>query len=741
MLRTLFTRMSTATPNRLIHEKSLYLQQHAHNPVNWYPWGREAWETARSLRRPIFLSIGYSTCHWCHVMETESFEDKATASILNEHFVSIKVDREERPDIDQQYMSFVLAMHGSGGWPLNLFLVPDTLKPFYGGTYFPLHDRPGMPSFKFLLSSIVKQWKESPASIVSSSERLCNALEEHLKEQRSASDVSDNNSISQASKTLFFALSRIFDAEYGGFGRDGPKFPTPSQLFFLLACARRAGPAFQPSAALLMVHKTLYMIAHGGIRDHLAGGFHRYSVDRFWYVPHYEKMLYDQAQLLAIFAEARLCIPTGNFRFIGGEEITREHLVHVYEDAMRELVAYVSSRLLDLDTGLFYSAEDADSQVSVNDSSRVEGAYYTWTRPQIEAIIKDPKDIEYFFANYDLHVDSDQQVLFRKSKRGESGRDERLKRLLHLLDLDKQKNRPRCLVDRKIVLSWNAMMVKGLAQASVLEPSWLSIATKAMNSLLSHAVSRDESGKVCCDHIVYTDKDNVKIAGFASDYACLVDALLTLYDYVPSEHVRFHDVALELQKTMDSLFFSADRPSGYSMTETGQCGMDKKEHFSLSLILSGNRIDSDGAEPGLHGIVLGNIIRQASIAENSRVDIEDYEQIRAMVTNALQRDGILSSPFFIKNAMALETQGRSTGGFLSVPSTIRIEAPSMDLIQEAVDLVHRSGLHMPFCFLSYGTRSSGVSISICQWDIGCLAPMYSIQDLKAFLSGLSGYSI
>jgi uncharacterized protein YyaL (SSP411 family) len=278
-----------AQPNRLIHETSPYLRQHAHNPVDWYPWGPEALARARQFDRPIFLSIGYSACHWCHVMERESFEDPEVARLLNDHFVSIKVDREERPDLDSIYMAAVQMMTQHGGWPMSVFLTPD-LKPFYGGTYFPPDDRYGgqLPSFKRLLAALADAWKNRRAEVDQSADNL----REHLKEAVQV-PAAEGDLEPELLRGAVSILSRIFDSQYGGFGR-APKFPHPMELRLLLRVWKRFGDP----EALQMVRLSLDKMAAGGIYDHLGGGFHRYSTDARWLVPHFEKMLYDNALLV-----------------------------------------------------------------------------------------------------------------------------------------------------------------------------------------------------------------------------------------------------------------------------------------------------------------------------------------------------------------------------------------------------------------------------------------------------------
>lgn len=312
--------------NRLINEKSPYLLQHAHNPVDWYPWGQEAFDKAKIENKLIFLSVGYSTCHWCHVMEEESFKSKEIGEIMNEHFVCIKVDREERPDVDKVYMTFVQATSGGGGWPMSVWLTPD-LKPFAGGTYFPPEDGVHRVGFRTVLLRIAEQWKENKDALLESSQRILEALK-HTSEIRVQGQESPPPP-KEVMDTCFQQLSRSYDEDYGGFSKS-PKFPTPVNLNFLFTywALHRTTP--EGARALQMALHTLKMMAHGGIHDHIGQGFHRYSTDQHWHVPHFEKMLYDQGQLAAMYSRA--------FQISGDE---------FFADVVRDILLYVSRDLSD----------------------------------------------------------------------------------------------------------------------------------------------------------------------------------------------------------------------------------------------------------------------------------------------------------------------------------------------------------------------------------------------------------
>ena len=358
--------------NRLSEEKSPYLLQHAHNPVDWYPWGEEAFEKAKREDKPVFLSIGYSTCHWCHVMEDESFSNPATAKILNEHFISIKVDREERPDIDTVYMSYVMAVTASGGWPMNVFLTPYK-KPFYGGTYFPPEDRYGRPGFPNLLRSIADSWKNEKKQISDSADSAVNFLQKAGQTANVSSILSE--------KTLEEARRRSeanFDPEWGGFG-GAPKFPRSHALSMLLRHWART----KDERALQIVEKTLKSMAAGGMYDQLGGGFHRYSTDAQWRMPHFEKMLYDQAILARTYLEAY--------------QATHDQF---YARIAREILDYVATRMTGPEGG-FYSAEDADSLEPDGSGAKREGAYFVWKKSEIEKLLP-PGDAEAFCHYYGI---------------------------------------------------------------------------------------------------------------------------------------------------------------------------------------------------------------------------------------------------------------------------------------------------------------------------------------------------
>lgn len=356
--------MSTHKANRLIHEKSPYLLQHAYNPVDWYPWGDEAFEKAKAEDKTIFLSIGYSTCHWCHVMERESFEDEEVAELLNKYFVAIKVDREERPDIDHIYMTFCQAMTGHGGWPLTVIMTPDK-KPFFAGTYFPKNDRHGMPGLLTILKSVQKAWVENRDNLENISSQVVNTVYSETEDY--PNEVLSEKAVDDAYKLL----ERSFDPIYGGFG-NAPKFPAPHNLLFLL----RYWYTKKENKALGMVEKTLDSMYRGGIYDHIGFGFCRYSTDRKWLVPHFEKMLYDNALLAMAYAEAYQATKKDKYARIA-----------------KEIFRYIE-RDMTSPEGAFYSAEDADSE-------GIEGLFYLWKYEEIMSVLGE-EDGKRFCSMFDI---------------------------------------------------------------------------------------------------------------------------------------------------------------------------------------------------------------------------------------------------------------------------------------------------------------------------------------------------
>jgi uncharacterized protein YyaL (SSP411 family) len=468
--------------NRLAHEKSPYLLQHAHNPVDWYPWGEEAFAKARRENKPIFLSVGYSTCHWCHVMAHESFESEEVAAVMNRQFVNIKVDREERPDVDRVYMTFVQATTGGGGWPMSVWLTPD-LKPFVGGTYFPPDDRYGQPGFKKVLERIATAWKENHEKIVEQGGKIVTALRESQAGAAGESKI-DAKILDAAHEQI----ARSYDPKEGGFG-NAPKFPRPVTLNFLSRVYARDPKSEVGKHALEIDLLTLRKMAAGGMHDHIGGGFHRYSVDRYWHVPHFEKMLYDQAQLAVAYLDA--------FQIAQDRQ---------YESVARDILDYVARDMASKEGG-FFSAEDADSAVvaGIGDSGHsgtAEGAFYVWTRKEIDSALGDAAEIFNFHYGVQSHGNapegSDPQdefrgknILIQRHTVAETAQHFRKPQdaVRELLSQSREKlfairnKRPRPHLDDKILAAWNGLMISAYARAAQVldEPHYLEIGARAAN--------------------------------------------------------------------------------------------------------------------------------------------------------------------------------------------------------------------------------------------------------------------
>src|SRR5437773_2536564 len=584
--------------NRLAHEKSPYLLQHAHNPVDWYPWGEEAFAKARSENKPIFLSIGYSTCHWCHVMAHESFENEDVAAFMNREFVNIKVDREERPDVDRVYMTFVQATTGGGGWPMSVWLTPD-LKPFVGGTYFPPEDRYGQPAFKMVLERIATAWKENHDKIVEQGSKIVDAL----RESQSTS-IAEGKIDAAILEAAYRQIDRSYDPKEGGFG-NAPKFPRPVTINFLTRFYARDPKNESGKQALEMALFTLRKMAAGGTHDHLGGGFHRYSVDRYWHVPHFEKMLYDQAQLAVAYLD--------------GFQITRDRQ---YESVARDILDYVARDMTSKEGG-FFSAEDADSPVVAAGVDRghpetKEGAFYVWTKKEIDDVLGDAAEIFDFHYGIQPHGNapegSDPQdefrgknILIERHTIPETAKHFRKteEEIGKLLAQSREKlfsiraKRPRPHLDDKIIAGWNGLMISAYARGvQVLdEARYLELATRAANFLRTNLY--EEKSKLLYRNYRGGRSD---IGGFADDYAFGIQGVLDLYE--ASFDVDWLKFAIELQETQDRLFFD-EKNGGYFSTS----GKDESVFLRM-------KDDNDGAEPAASSVAALNLLRLAQFRDD-----------------------------------------------------------------------------------------------------------------------------
>jgi uncharacterized protein len=595
--------------NRLAPEKSPYLLQHAHNPVDWYPWGEEAFAKARRENKPIFLSVGYSTCHWCHVMAHESFESEEVAAIMNREFVNIKVDREERPDVDRVYMTFVQATTGGGGWPMSVWLTPD-LKPFVGGTYFPPEDRYGQPGFKKVLEQIATAWKENHDKIVEQGGKIVSALRE------SQSSTTAEGKIDAAIlDAAYRQLGRSYDPKEGGFG-NAPKFPRPVALNFLTRFYARNPKGEFGKQALEMTALTLRKMAAGGMHDHIGGGFHRYSVDRYWHVPHFEKMLYDQAQLATAYLD--------------GFQITRDRQ---FETVARDILDYVARDMTSSDGG-FFSAEDADSLFEHGKPEHGEGAFYIWTKKEIDAVLGDAAEI--FDFHYGVQSQgnapegSDPQDEFRgknilierhaiteTAKQFRKSEDEVRQSLASSREklFAIRSKRPRPHLDDKIIAAWNGLMISAYARAAQVldEQRYIENATRAANFIRKHLWD-DSSGILFRS---YRDGRSA-VEGFSDDYAFIVQGLLDLYE--ASFDVEWLRFVTQLQETQDRLFF--DKKNGGYFSTSGQ---DQSVFLRM-------KDDNDSAEPAASSVAALNLLRLSQFYDDKHLEDRARKTIDAFAT-------------------------------------------------------------------------------------------------------------
>jgi uncharacterized protein YyaL (SSP411 family) len=556
--------MESKHTNRLVHETSPYLLQHAHNPVDWYPWGEEAFQKARSENKPILLSIGYSACHWCHVMERESFEDDGIAALMNDLFVNIKVDREERPDLDEVYMNTVQMLTGRGGWPMTVFLTPEG-KPFYGGTYFPPEDRYGVPGFPKILRGVANAYREKPGDVEKSVEQILAALQ-----RMSASTESQQTLSSDIIEQGAEALSQAYDSDHGGFGK-APKFPNAGVYELFLRHYHRS----RKDRFLEMMTHTLTAMAEGGIYDHLGGGFHRYSVDERWLVPHFEKMLYDNAQLVRIYAHAF--------------SLTKNPL---FKRVVEETVDYALREMHDSDGG-FYSTQDADSEGE-------EGKFFVWTPQDITGVLGEERG-EIFCRIYDVSEHGNFEgknilhpilSLEQASKffRREAGEIEALIANAKQALFRERERRVKPFRDEKILASWNGLMLSALAEAIKIspQPAYLEAAKRNLEFVFAKLFRGG--------HLLHTYKDgHAKLLGYLDDYAFLTAGLLDFYEAIfePSALER----AVQLADTMISEFWD-DQDGAFFFTG--------KSHEQL---ISRTKPAFDGSIPSGNAVATQGLLR------------------------------------------------------------------------------------------------------------------------------------
>jgi uncharacterized protein len=721
--------------NRLAREHSPYLLQHKDNPVDWYPWGTDAFARARAEDKPIFLSVGYSTCHWCHVMEHESFESRQVAEVLNRHFVAIKVDREERPDVDRVYMTFVQATTGSGGWPMSVWLTPS-LQPFYGGTYFPPASKWGRPGFVDILKEIARAWEEDRARIETSAQTITERLRA-LGEDGVGREVPSAGALDEGVRQ--FAAS--FDARRGGFG-DAPKFPRPSELLFLLREHARTGSA----EAREMVLVTLRAMALGGMRDHIGGGFHRYSVDGNWRVPHFEKMLYDQAQLVLAYLEAA--------------QVTGDPF---YADVAADTLAYVARDLTD-EAGGFYSAEDADSvPPDADDRSggpsgppatekphKMEGAFYIWRDEEISEVLGEDADVfrirfgvlpdgnapfdpqnEFVRKNLLYTARGVDEVMSATAKPREEV-EAALARAREKL-LERRSTRPRPHLDDKVLTAWNGLMIAAFARAARTidarrdvgaDPQvgpYLASARRAALFIWKHLWNA-ESRTLLRRY----RKGDAAVEGYAEDYAYLVFGLLELFQ--ADGDPRWLEWALMLQRRQDELF--ADPNEGGWFSTTGQ-------DDSVLLRL---KEDYDGAEPSATSVTVMNLLTLSHLA--------DDEAFGRAIDRAF---GLFASRIAHQGARTVPMMMAALSAYHAGVSQVLVTG---DRSATLMDVVRRR--YLPFAIVvplvpehvgaiaallpwteAMARRTDEPAAYVCR-NFACLAPATSAEQLAAQLGPATG---
>lgn len=561
--------------NRLFQEKSPYLLQHAYNPVNWYPWGGEAFDRAVAEDKPIFLSIGYSTCHWCHVMERESFEDEEVAKVLNDNFVAIKVDREERPDIDHIYMNVCQALTGSGGWPLTIIMTPDK-KPFFAGTYFPKRTRMGYPGLIDILEKTIESWNTQKDSLLEASENIL----EHIKSD-SGADYAEEPGIEAAGKA-FVSFKASFDSEYGGFGR-APKFPTPHNLQFLLRYWKLTNDA----DALEMVEKTLVSMYRGGIYDHVGYGFSRYSTDRKWLVPHFEKMLYDNAQLAITYLEA--------YQANGKSQ---------YSEVARQIFEYVLRDMTSPEGG-FYSAEDADSE-------GVEGKFYVWNPKEITDILGEDAAAEFNgwyginekgnFEGKSIPNLLNNEAAFEAIKKNPA---ENYRKRVY----EAREKRVHPYKDDKILTSWNGLMIAALAMGTRImgNKEYANAAEKAAGFIRSKLMRKD--GRLLARY----REGEAAYPGYLDDYAFMIWGLIELYEVTfKAEYLK---LALDLNSDMLKYFYDEENGGLYLY------GSDSEQ------LIARPKDVYDGATPSGNSVAAVNFLRLGRLTGCPDLEDKAYKQL------------------------------------------------------------------------------------------------------------------
>jgi len=679
-------------PNRLINEKSPYLLQHAYNPVDWYPWCDEAFEKAKIEDKPIFLSIGYSTCHWCHVMEKESFEDEEVAKILNENFIPIKVDREERPDIDTVYMTICQAMTGHGGWPLTIIMTPDK-KPFFAGTYIPKHSRYGRIGLIELLQKVVEIWKENKDKVISLAEQITNEIKEAIEK------VEKGNIIDETIFTLAYKeLEENFDPEYGGFG-EAPKFPTPHNLMFLLRYWKRTGNA----KAIDMVEQTLKGMWLGGIYDQIGFGFHRYSTDRKWLVPHFEKMLYDQALI------SLACIET--YQATGKEK---------YAVLCSEVFSYVIDNLTNTDGG-FFSAEDADSEGE-------EGKFYLWEYSELEKILNQ-SELNFVIENFNIRKDGNYIDELKRSRTGKNifhlsseleGEKRKIWKSIRLKLLQHRNNRIRPLKDDKILTDWNGLTISSLAKGYLTfgVEDYIKIAEKSANFILKNMLTND--GK-----LLHRFRDGeAKINGHLDDYAFLAWGLIELYE--ATFKTKYLKKAIELTNKMIELFWDENN-GGFFLSENEDVLFKQKEIY-------------DGAIPSGNSVALLVLIKLSKITGRSDLNELTFKLVETFSGTVSKHPSaytffLSAFDFLIGPSFEIIIVGKSSDDISKIQKLLNSKfIPNKILLYKPTDREDEINLIAPF-LTHYKEIDGKTTIYICT-NYECKQPVTSVEEMMRLIDEL-----
>ena len=682
--------------NRLSTENSPYLLQHAHNPVDWYPWGDEALQKARAEDKPILVSIGYSSCHWCHVMERESFEDVSTAEIMNRHFVNIKIDREERPDLDHIYMDAVQSMTGSGGWPLNVFLTPD-LKPFYGGTYFPPVRAYNRSSWKEVLYGLANAFKERRQEIEQQATELLNYLENANSfgtQKVLQFDLPVEEQFPQKHNELMFeAILKTADKEWGGFGR-APKFPQTFTIGYLLKYHHISGN----NEALQQASLSLRKMIEGGLYDHVGGGFARYSTDTEWLVPHFEKMLYDNALLVSVLSEAY--------------QITKESL---YKTVIEETLAFIEREMTSSENG-FFSALDADSE-------GVEGKFYTWSKTEVEAVLQQHAALFCEFYNITEAGNWEEiNIPHIKLPAEQFCKEKGLEwnTFMQTMDFCKQQllaertNRIRPLLDDKIILSWNALMnlAYSSAFAALGNEAYRQKAIANMNFLLQ--AFRKENG------MWHVYKEGVtKFPAFLDDYAFLIRALLQLQEITSNQD--YLQTAKELTEYVIERFSESETGYFY-FTEEGQTDIvvRKKEVY-------------DGAVPSGNSVMADNLVQLGIL-----FDLPEWKERSTKMLLGLQ-DAVVRYPGSLGVWASLLLKKSKGINELAIVGkdyeAMRDEI--LSLFRPLVILQSSAESNRTFPLLSNRETPHDRTIFYLCKEYACLQPTAEMQQIRALLSSES----